>query len=299
MNQLKSMNFKLRYVAMCLILGISGGCQKAKDVEAADSLDATESVVESAMTQVAGDADDQAGSSYAYQSKPDPLFFTLVLNKAYAANCQRPIAASCSAGVRSQTYSNCNTAESSISMSGAASLTYSQSNCSLAISGDYVERTYDLTLSGPRGGQYDLLSSNQTDYRGQTYGGGGRLQKTSSGFSIAILGRHSELSFRGRILSSVSTRTLQNVELNQLTRNGRILNGGQIEVNHNLAEFTTVISPVNVQWTSTCCHPVSGSLNLSFSGSKSGSATVTFLSCGSAEINENGQTRTTSISYCE
>jgi hypothetical protein len=140
MNHFESITFKPTFLTMCLILGISSGCQRTKDAEAADSLDATESVVESALTQVAGDADDQAGSSYAYQSKPDPLFFSLVLNKAYAASCQRPIFASCSSGVRSQSYSACNTVGSAITVNGEASLTYSQSSCSMASTGDVVQR---------------------------------------------------------------------------------------------------------------------------------------------------------------
>jgi hypothetical protein len=111
---------------------------------------------------------------------------------------------------------------------------------------------------------------------------------------------HSFVGRRGREVYNVSLRTLQPIVITGgLSRANRLVNSGQIEVNHNLAKFTALITPSNIQWSSDCCHPVSGSLSVTYSGSKTGTSTVTFQGCGSAQVNDNGQSEDIELSYCE
>lgn len=295
----------MNYLHKCLISGmvlslLVTACGKKNAEESSDSftVDSTEASIESAITVVSGVVDDQNGSSFAKAESYKPFFLNLIQPTAVASACGRAVSNVCSSGVKSQIYSSCNP-NALVSIDGEVELTYSQSNCSMSSVGDQVVRTYDLTFSGPRGGSISHTSDVQTDYRGTSYGGGGVLTKETSGYEVDILGRHTQLSYRGTTYVDASVRTLSPLVINQLSRNGRIWSSGQIEVNHNLAQFTSVIQASNIQWSSSCCHPVSGTLSVTFSGSKSGSASVTFNSCGSGTINENGQTKDFSISYCE
>ena len=269
--------------------------------QAAESeIDMTAITVESATSLLSGLADDQSGDTYAlYRSEP-PKLMDFVINQAWAASCVRPIFSSCSGSVRSQTYSSCNVGSTNLTMSGSASLTYSNSMCSLATVGSTVTRAYNVTLSGVRGGQLNISSSIATDYKGNSYGGGGRITTQAGGWTAEILGKHKSLSINGLDVAKISMRTLSPVNITgSLSRVSRLVNGGQIEVNYNRAEATAVIVPSNIQWSNTCCHPISGSLGATWSGSKTGTSSITFTGCGQAVVNENGQERNIELSYCE
>lgn len=292
-----------KIILLLAVMGLMSACGKKNTEENSSSLevDPVEAAVESGITMVSGMADEQSGGSFALQSvSPTSIWEVMLGPKAYAANCVRPYYSSCSSGVKSAVYDACDIAGTSRTITGHATLTYSHMSCTLASNGDTVTRTYDIDISGPRGGVVSHSSDSGTDYRGSTYGGGGRLTKTAGGWDAEILGRHSAMTFRGHNVFNVSVRTLVPLNVSgSLARASRVVSGGQLEVNHNIAQFTAVISPTNLTWTNSCCHPVSGSLSVNYSGSKSGSATVTFTGCGSATVNEGGQQKTIELSYCE
>lgn len=291
-----------RILLFSLLVVLSVGCKKKAEDDSDLSVDPVEASVESGLTMVSGMADDQAGTAYALNSKPEPASIWKIIlgEKAYAATCQRALYASCSGGVRSANYNQCDIMGTAANLYGQVSLTYSDAACSMAANGNTVTRTYNIEINGPRGGQISHSSDNRSDYRGTSYGGGGRLTKTASGWNAEILGRNSVLSFRGRTIFDVSVRTLSAMGLTgSLSRSSRVLSGGQLEINHNVAGFTAIMSPTNLQWNNTCCHPVSGSLSVTYSGSKTGNATVTFSGCGSASVNQGGQVSTINMSYCE
>lgn len=273
------------------------GCGKKFENEI--SVDPEAAVIESATSLLGGMPDDQAGSSYARLS-PVNWKKQLLLPEAFASGCSRPVYASCNSGVRSENYVNCNPGVSNYVLNGSAQLSYSDSVCGLSSNGDSVTRTYDVSISGPRGGELALSSATHSDYRGTSYGGGGKLTVTPAGWNLEVLGKRKVLSYKGQSLYDVSLRTLSPIQVSgSLSRSARQMTSGQLEVNHNLAQFTAVFTPQNLQWNNSCCHPVSGTLNVAWSGSKTGTATVTFQGCGQAEVNENGQTRDIEISYCE
>lgn len=291
-----------------ITLGIAlTGC-RAQNNEATDlfTSDAQADTLESGITMLQGMADDASGSSFAYQSVPSASKFAvtekLLFSTAEAANCGRAVSQVCNVGVKSITYSGCQIG-SAFSLSGDVTLTFSNNSCDLSI-GENVVRTYEHTISGPRGGAIQTTSDLRSDYRGTQIGGGGRLTRTGANeWTAEILGKHKVGTRGGRTLFDVSVKTSSPIAISgALGRSGRTVNSGVLEVNHNRAGFTALYSVVTGQplvWNSSCAHPVSGQLAVSYSGSINGSGTVTFTGCGIAQLSKDGSARTLSIGYAE
>ncbi|MFN7453622.1 MAG: hypothetical protein ACK5RO_03075 [Pseudobdellovibrionaceae bacterium] len=290
-----------KLILATMVVGLSVGCAKKNDSET--SVDPVEATLESGISVISGMADDQAGSSFAKSEATIPSIWDALLpQKAIASgSCTRAVLSSCSSSQRRAVHSSCQLGSSLVTLSGEVTLTYSQASCLLSGAGDSVVRSYDLEYEGPRGATLNLSSAIQSDYRGTSFGGGGRLTRTASGYDLDVLGRHSRLvGPRGGEIYDLSVRTLSPLGISGgLSRSSRTVNGGSLEVNHNLAGFTAVFTPSNLQWSASCCHPISGSMTVNYSGSKMGSATVSFNGCGSAEVNQDGQTQTVEFSYCE
>ena len=287
----------MKNTLLLLPLVLLAACAQQKAAGVAD-VDPTTAAVESATTIVSGVTDDQSGSSYAMISPNWKQ--QILLPAAFASSCMRPIYSSCVAGVRSDSFSDCSLGASNFSMSGSAALTYSTSTCDLSSVGSNVTRTYDVQIDGPHGGSLSISSNTASDYRGTSYGGGGKLTVTNAGWNLDILGKHKILTYKNTTLYSVSVRTLAPMTISgSLSRGSRLVTSGQLEVNHNIAGFTGVFVAQNLQWSNSCCHPISGGFNVTWSGTKTGTATVTFQGCGQAQVNENGQTRNIELSYCE
>ena len=166
--------------------------------------------------------------------------------------------------------------------------------------GDQVTRTYDYTINGPRRGEIAVSSAEHQNYAGTTMGGGAQLTKTASGWNLAILGKNKVLSRGGQEVRNKSLRTLADLEITGgLRRANRRVANGQLEVSNNTQEFTAVYTASDIGWTSDCCHPVSGTFSVEFSGSKTGSGTVTFNSCGDITVEVDGEVQNDTLTYCE
>lgn len=276
------------------------GCAAKNSGDPSVAVDPIEASVEAGVTAADGTIDDQNGSVYALRSPVRASFLDLLEERASAASCVRAVGMACSAGVRQTSYNDCSGVNSSRDFNGSVTLTYSQAACTLSSNGDTVTRTYSVQISGPRGGVVSNSSSAHTNYLGSSIGGGGQITKTAGGYSLAILGRNSSLSYNSRTLYDISVHTSSPVSvLGSLSRSSRTLDGGAIVVDHNLAGFTATFAPSNLGYSASCCHPVSGSMSVTFAGSKTGSGTITFNSCGSATVNYNGSTSDIALSYCE
>jgi hypothetical protein len=261
-------------------------------------VDPETAAIESAVSLISGMADDQVGSSYAVRSEGWKQ--QALLPAAFASGCSRAVYNTCNSGVKSETYVSCTPGLTNFSLNGNVTLTYNNSVCDLNTVGATVTRTYNVNISGPRGGELTISSNSKQDYKGNNYGGGGKITVTNAGWNLDILGKHKVLTFKDKTLYDVSTRTVTPLVITgSLSRASRNINAGQLEVNHNKAGFSALFNPQNLQWNNSCCHPISGSLNVVWSGSKTGSATVSFQGCGQAQVNENGQTKDIELSYCE
>ena len=282
-----------------LILLLAVGCAKKITEDTELSIPATTAEVESGSSAVTALLDEQAGSNYAMSTAPQKSILEFITSKAYAATCMRPSFSACQSGIKAATYNGCEIGSATIS--GTAQLQYSQAGCTMNATNDMVTRTYSLERSGLHGGSLLTTSSAQSDYRGgAAYGGGGRLTKTASGFSLDILGKHKALTFRGKSVYDISIKTIAPLLVSGgLDRSNRNIQSGQLEINHNRAGRTAVWTYNNVQFSSQCCHPVSGTIDIVWSGSKTGSAQMTFQGCGLAQVTEGGQSSQVEMSYCE
>lgn len=295
------MRFALILATLSFTL-VFAGCGENKKAE--DGMNEMEYSVESGITSIGGVADEQSNGSfasnrmtfetYAYKAK------NLLMPEAWAASCSRAALAACSAGVRSETYSSCQLPYSSRTMTGQVTLSYSDASCSLSSTGNQVERSYNLAINGLYGGALNISSASHTDYRGNTFGGGGRLTKTAGGWTVEVLGKNKRFSRAGRELFNISTRTLTPISVTgSLSRSSRVVNGGSFEVIHNKAQFVATYVPSNLAWSSACCHPISGSLAVTYAGSVTGSSSVTFNGCGLATMVKDGLSSQITLNYCE
>jgi hypothetical protein len=265
-------------------------------------------VLESAITGLSGQADDAAGESFAVKSsrqKIESLVWLASLPQSEATSCVRPRATACqtNTGTQSVEFSSCSIESRAFTLTGQISLQYSNNSCLLSV-GENVRREFDWSIQGPRGGKIQSTSALRADYRGTQIGGGGRLTRNAaSEWQHEVLGHHKLATRNGSNLMDISMRTLSPmIYSGSLSRAGRQLTSGQLEVNHNLAKFTstlTVAAGKPLVWSSSCCHPVSGQLDVSLQGSQSGQASVEFQSCGAAVWTKNGLSQSISLGYCD
>jgi hypothetical protein len=220
---------------------------------------------------------------------------------AAAASCQanQP---SAGLGLRQANYAGCQIPYSNVFASGNVWLTYNTNSCSMLNLGEAVNRTYSMNYSR-NGWQVQVRSESDTDYRGTVYGGGGRLTRTSAGWNIEVLGRHVKfLTPAGNMLSKIDVRTVPGFPIQvegTLLRANRLVRAGKLEVNHFQRRRTVTYVANNLQYDSSCCYPVSGTLGIEVVdnlGTRSGSAT--FNGCGSVTQVLPEGTRTITLNSC-
>ncbi|MEK7354875.1 MAG: hypothetical protein AAB250_00400 [Bdellovibrionota bacterium] len=266
-----------------------------------------EASAEAAVQAIESIADEQDGASYAVRSEHmnkyeriASLFFPTA--KA-GADCRRAVTASCMSGVKSMQYSTCDLPFTSYTLDGDVALNYSTSTCSMAVAGESVSASRDVTFTGPRGALLRNFSSHRSSaVDGSVIGGGSRLARTSTGWEVEVPGKHVVAQLpSGRTLFDVSVRTTAPIVITgTLSRANRLVNGGSVEVHHNIAGIKATYTPINVQYVNTCCHPVSGSWAVAYSGKKTGSATLTFNGCGDATLTDGAGAETpVQLSYCQ
>lgn len=269
--------------------------QPALDDDQNLTLNPENAALEGGITSLSAVIDDQAGSTFVASIKPSPYMyaeklFDVIFPQAYAVSCMRAFDQACNNGAKNYSTSSCDLPRG-FKFSGRVNLAYNNASCSLANAGESVTRTYDYDISGPYGGAVLSVTSE---------GGGGKLSKTASGWNAEILGKRKILTWRGHERMNLSISTPQAIEITgTLERASRIVNSGQLQVIHNLAGFTASYEPHNLAYNNSCCHPISGSLDVTYTGSIVGNGTVTFNGCGSATIVRAGQTRNLTINYCE
>ncbi len=293
MNQIKKL------ILLVAILGFAA-CGE-KENSAFDSEDSLQAALESGVTSMSGVLDDQNGSSFAMNKTleydPVRMITSLIIPKAFAANCSRAVAQSCDLGVKTANYSECGNV---FELNGSVTLTYSTLGCSMANVGENVTRTYDYTIEGPRGGIITNSSELKAAYDGTQLSGGANLERTAVGWNLNISGKHKSFDRNGRQIFDVSVETPSTIEVTGgLSRANRQVNNGSLKIYHNIAEFSATYTANNLQWSSSCCHPVSGSLSVDYEGSVEGSATVTFNGCGTAVHEKDGLSQDMTLSYCE
>lgn len=260
--------------------------------------------VEAAVTSMGSMMDEfRSGSRLGLQSQSSLGASGLSMQRAMSPTCAPAFMQACNNGVKEMNFSNCNVL-GRVEISGNISLDFSNTSCGIQNAGDQVVRTYDVSfLSTRRNIRLEASSADQADYRGEVYGGGGMLTRTNTGYEIEILGDHRLLDKLDKGENDpieVSSRTLEQpiVIDGDIQQRDLRLRSGVLEVNHNTAQYTAVIAANNLQWTSSCCHPIGGSMTLDVTGSRSGSGSLTFNACGDATLDINGNVRDIDLDIC-
>ncbi|MCB0368703.1 MAG: hypothetical protein KDD45_04465 [Bdellovibrionales bacterium] len=281
-------------------------CSKAKTDEEVSSVSDSTALIESGVTAISGAADDQSETSYAVMTPVKnqfDLINQLLLPKCYAASCSRALDSTCSSGIQSTSFSSCSLGSSRVTVNGNIQLAYSSSACDMSATGNTVTRTYNYSITGPRGGGVITTSSNShSDYENNQIGGGAKITRLAAGYKMEILGKHKVFTLNNKTLFDISMHSDSANPLvfsGSLVRNQRVLANGKLILSHNLAKYSTTFTMTNLKWTSVCCHPIEGQIAVEYSGSKTGAASVTFTSCGMAQLEKDGQTEQIELSYCE
>ncbi len=278
------------------------GCKKQATTSSVstDNIDNFADTIEASMNSVSGATDDANNESVVAQTSPnfiEKLLDQTFISSAYAAACTRSL--SNASGICTR---NVNCEAGAYVWSGTAQLTFSNgSTCALGAMGETFTRTVNFTRSGPRG-SLQTTSASRTPYTGPAIGGGIEVTKADNGTAVDvdILGQHKILTrTNGAVLFDMSFTTPTPLQLNKLARNGRIISSGVLDVYHNRAQFTAEHTISNLTFSSACCYPVSGSISTTFSGTLSGSGSVTFNSCGNFTATYKGQSKSYSMANCE
>ena len=278
-------------------------CGKDQDESSIET--AISDSVEMGITSIGGALDDQSGDSIALQKDNFKILKDLLnpLPKAYASTCLgRAIVRTCTSGIRYNEYENCTIPGTNQILDGSVTLTYSDSvNCDLDSINESVTRTYDYTRTTSWGATIRTFSEDSTDFEGNSYGGGATVTKTASGYELTINGKHKKrTSAFGRSSMDISLRTENALTITGgLSRVNRVVNGGQIVLAHNLAQYKVNLEPVNLQYSSSCCYPTSGTINIVYTGQVSGSGSVTFNGCGEATATRDGEIFELELNSCE
>lgn len=212
-----------------------------------------------------------------------------LLGSAYAARCNiTNTFGACSGGVRTKGFGGCTLG--ALSFEGDVTLTFSDSACSMAGDGASVTRTADFSITGRREATLAVTSP----------GGGQTLTRTgASAFTWKVGGMNRVMTGSdGRKLVDVSTRTLADITVSGTGRSGRVVDGGKLEIKHNLAGYTTELIPENITWANTCNCPVSGKLTGTVSGATARSFSVEMTACGKATVTANGSTQSVELDRC-
>lgn len=282
-----------------LLLSLVACKKQASQTVSTINIDNYADTIETSLNSVSGAVDDANNESMVAQSSTsliEKLIDQTLLSSAYAAACTRTLSNSFGVCTR-----NVNCEAGNYVWSGTAQLVFNNlSTCSLGTAGEFFTRTVNYTISGPRG-SLQITSSNRNVYSGATIGGGIEVTKgTGTDVDVDILGQHKILTrSSGVTIFDMSFETPTPLQLNKLARNGRIISSGVLDVYHNRAQFKAQHTVSNLTYSSSCCYPVSGSVSSTFSGTLSGSGSVTFNSCGNFTATYNGQSKTFTMASCE
>jgi len=207
----------------------------------------------------------------------------------------------CNSGSRFIVYSNC-PLPGGINYTGTVNLVYSNVSCLLDNIGNTVTRKITMNRTGFLNSTISTSTNPHKDYRGIDLGEGTRYTRTASGFLMDIFGvQKTRTTQTNDKVYDISIRTKSAMEMTGSLNGARTLNGGEVEVIHNLAKYVATFSPSGLQYNSTtCCHPTSGTLDVEYTGELTGTAKITFTDqCGIVEVERNNATVNLQIHGCE
>ena len=297
---------KLVISALILVLATSCGRKNKEDtVGYLNESSLTEEVSKSIGSAL--DANESNSSNSAKMSSSDLEAKGLNSNYLFGNQCNMQVlSASCSidsndgSSVRRSELTNCSVETPrfgvTLQLSGFSQLKYSSTSCLLDSVGDKVTRTYDLQYTNSNNATAHIRSTSETfsdPITGEsvTVGGGAELTHENNGWSLNILGRNITFTrASGNKAIDLSIKTTSPIVGHGYRYDGsRVVESGTIEVYHKLAKSKVTHRIHNLQYTTQCCHPTGGSIDLDYQGtSEAWSGTITFGGCGTAQLLKAG-----------
>lgn len=222
------------------------------------------------------------------------------IGTAQAAACSSTYSFTCSGGSLVRTLS-CEVL-GILPVSGTVTLTMSDPSsnpvgCSGATfssafnNGYSIVRQPNFTITGARG-SIQVTSS----------GGGQKLTKVSSGnYSWQTIGVNRKIvTAGGSTIVDIDTYTTSNIGISGTSRANRVLNGGELAIQHNIAGYTTYLKPENVTWSrSTCTCPVSGKWTGRVEGeNETDDFILEITGCGTGKIIVEGESEDVTFDRC-
>ncbi|HUP57224.1 MAG TPA: hypothetical protein VM598_07205 [Bdellovibrionota bacterium] len=287
------------------VIALSACGKKGSDRFAQETAPAISDMVESSLNTIGGAGDDASNetvSATSTRSKLETMLAEAFLPKdAWAASCTRTLSGSAGTCTRDV---NCEWGP--YTWGGQVALTFSNGtsclNPSIANPGDYFTRTANFSIAGPRG-SIATISSAHENYLGETISGGSKVTRQGDGsLAVDVLGVSKVLKLTGQTdpLMDVSFKTAQPLTMNQLRRNGRVVTGGSLVIQHNRARYSATHTYSAITWGEAgCCYPTSGTIDIAFSEGAEGSAQVVFNGCGSFSVTSGENSASFSLANCE
>lgn len=233
------------------------------------------------------------------------------------AACSLSQRSSCNSGVRTIDWGGCSIGTSGATLSGIWTEIYNDTaSCSMASATNTVNRrpTTGITLTINQGlltgATLTTDTSGGTAYDGTTsMGSTGILVANTDNVvsgtrAISIDSIHKVLKGpKGSTWFDYFIKTGSAITVSGTRSAGnRTISSGTLSIYHNKAKYTASHSFSNVVWgSSSCCYPTAGAIASSFSGTVTGTTSMTFTStCGTATfVDTNGTPSNVTLSQCE
>lgn len=285
------------YIVISLLSSmlILAGCSKKSDEgSTANAEDSTTADLLQASSNVVSDGLSSINTTQTLMSIETNAQEVSIL---VACNTLQPSA--CTSGQETVTFNDCTRADrtgaTTVTVSGSAILTFSDTSCDMTTNGNmvtrYLSNHYVSHSDGSKVLVYtsaglvaDKTISEQdlNDYTGTARQGGHTLTVTgANSYSLDILGVHRRKVRAGGLYGF--WHTVYTTTPLQITRSGDVKTlSGAVKVAHNRLGSLVTTTFTNTTFDSTCCYPTGGSI--SFSSGGTDTETSFSATCGLATI---------------
>ena len=312
---------------LLLIIGLTVSCSKDKGGDTPDDsyTDNQVNLIESAIGTINSSLNDEEQVNSYAKFQSTPRIFHLIIPQAYADNQCSIARFSPSIGTHScagteddrlvtANFNGCSTGSyNNISLSGQVYLTFdSPSTCdswvnggSLPTAGSVIRSTTNFSRTYKRL-SVTMRSDYDYNYKSEPIVGGIQTIFSVGSRSVNIIGVTREgvyTSARGvqTPIFHHSIHTPSPLQVSGTKAQGnRVITSGEIQIDHNLAEYSLNAQVSNIAYSSSCCYPTSGTLSFNRSGAISGSLSVTFSNvCGEISYSTPEESGTKQLNSCE
>ena len=308
------MSKKIVFIALTLACALS--CKKNEDSEESVS-DATSNAVQVSVSEAGSQASASEGGAAGFI--PELAQEVVYLDPAdkgvqtQAACNYSTVRSSCSSNSTTVTWNSCTVASGAVTMTGGWTETFSgtgASSCTVPVaSGGTVTRTSSssvmtINTGALAGATITTNTTAHSTWDNVSIPSTGISVSNSSGTrTVTINGVHRVMRGpRGRMWFDHSLKTTTDLTVTGDRASGnRAITAGVLKVYHNLLQYNATNTFNNVTWgSSSCCYPTSGNISTSFSGSVTGTTTLTFTTtCGSATfVDTSGSSSTVALTQC-